>query len=84
MALDQYFVLELLSSQIEINYVKKTQKNPEFFCRYQRLKYGRSTVIDRRNSVCDRRKASFNDYNDHQCLDVTKTLNDFDSFATTS
>ena len=63
---------------------KKNQKNPEFFCRYQHLKYGRSTVIDRRNSVCDRRKASFNDYNDHQCLDVTKTLNDFDSFATTS
>ena len=38
-------------------------------------------VIDRRNSVCDHRKALFNDHKGCHYLDVTKTLNNFDSFA---
>ena len=40
---------------------------------------GRSTVIDRRNSVRDRQKALFNDHNDSQYLDVTTTFNNLDS-----
>ena len=40
---------------------------------FSALNNGRSTVIDRRNSVCDRRKASLNGHHDRQYLDVTAT-----------
>ena len=39
-------------------------------------------VIDRRNRVCDHRKASLNGHDDRQYLDVTTTVTNFHSFAT--
>ena len=44
----------------------------------------RSTVIGRRNSACNCRKASLNGHHDHQYLDVTTTFTNFNSFITFS
>ena len=45
---------------------------------------GQSTVIDRRNRVCDHGKASLNGHHDRQYLDATTTVANFNSFATFS
>ena len=45
---------------------------------------GRLTVIDRRNRVCDRRKASLNGYHDRQYQDVTTTFTYVNTFTTFS
>ena len=45
---------------------------------------GRSTVIDRRNKVCDCQKALLNSHHGPQYLDVTTTFTSFNYFTTFS
>ena len=41
-------------------------------------------VIDRRNRICDRRKAWLNGHHDRQYVDITTTFTNFKSFITFS
>ena len=45
---------------------------------------GRSAVIDRRKSFCDRQKALFKGHNDRHYLDIVTTFINFTSFANSS